>query len=88
MTPETPSEELQPTESDSAADLAESQGHPNLPSPYLHPKVTAGLEAGAVTTILVYVLQLAFPDLEVPGEVGAAITTLIAFVAGFFRSAD
>lgn len=88
MTDETPSEDLQPTESDNAADLAETGAHPNLPQPYVHPKVTRGFEAGAVTTLLIFVLQQVFPGLEVPGEVGAAATTLIAFVAGFFKSAD
>ena len=48
-----------------------------------HPKVAAGGIAGAVTTVLVFVAaQL---GVEVPGEVAAALTTIIGFAAGYLR---
>lgn len=47
------------------------------------PKVAAAGVAGAVTTILVFVVgQL---GVELPAEVAAALTALIAFAAGFLK---
>ncbi len=40
-------------------------------------KVSSGALAGAVTVVLVWVLR-AF-DIEVPGEIGAALATIIGF---------
>ncbi len=45
-------------------------------------KVTAATLAGAVATILVWILHLA--GVDVPSEVAAAIATVLAAVAGYF----
>jgi hypothetical protein len=44
-------------------------------------KVTAAALAGAVVTILVWVLHLT--GIDIPAEVAAAITTVLAAVAGY-----
>jgi hypothetical protein len=44
-------------------------------------KVTAATLAGAVVTILVWVLKLA--GVDIPVEVAAAITTILVAVAGY-----
>jgi uncharacterized membrane protein YjjP (DUF1212 family) len=44
-------------------------------------KVTAATLAGAIVTILIWILRLA--NIDVPAEVAAAITTLLAAVAGY-----
>jgi hypothetical protein len=46
-------------------------------------KVAAAGAGGAVTTLLIWALQ-AFAGVEVTPEVAAAITTVIAFLAGYF----
>lgn len=51
----------------------------------INPKVTASLVAGAVTTVLAYLLTLAGVDL--PNEVQAAITMILVFVAGYMTPA-
>jgi len=43
----------------------------------------ATLEAAAATTVLIYLLSLA--GVAIPGEVGAAIVTLMAGAFGFLR---
>jgi hypothetical protein len=50
----------------------------------VHRKVTAGAAAGAAVIVLVYVLGLF--GVAVPGEVGAALSTLAAFGAGYMRA--
>lgn len=50
----------------------------------LNPKVAASGIAGALTVVLVYVLSLV--GVDVPTEVAAAVTVIIAFVAGYLRS--
>jgi hypothetical protein len=45
-------------------------------------KVTAGLLAGAITTILVYVVSIAV-DVEIPPTIAAAVTTLIGFLISY-----
>ena len=45
-------------------------------------KVGSGLIAGAIVTVLVWVLSLF--DVDMPGEVGAAITTILVFVTSYF----
>ena len=45
-------------------------------------KVTAGAVAGAVTTIVIWVLK-AYAHIEVPGEIAAAITTVLTFVVAY-----
>jgi uncharacterized membrane protein len=52
----------------------------------LNPKTTAAGIAGAVTLVIVFVLgQL---GVEVPADVAAAVTTIIAFAAAYLKSAD
>lgn len=52
----------------------------------INPKVTASLVAGAVTTIIAYLLTLA--GVELPNEVQAAITMILVFVAGYLTPAS
>jgi len=47
------------------------------------PKVAAAGIAGAATTILIWILN-SLMGVEVPPEVAAAITTILAFLAGYF----
>ena len=47
------------------------------------PKVAAAGVAGALTTLVVFVLAQA--DVEITAEVAAALTTLVAFAAGYLR---
>lgn len=51
---------------------------------HINPKIAASGIAGALTVVLVYVLSLA--NINVPTEVAAAITVIIAFAAGYLRS--
>lgn len=50
----------------------------------LNPKVAASGIAGALSVLVVYALSLA--GVDVPTEVAAAITVIIAFAAGYLRS--
>lgn len=51
----------------------------------VNPKVTAATIAGAVTIILVWVVgQL---GVNVPPEVASAVTTILAFAAGYLTRA-
>ncbi len=45
-------------------------------------KVTSGALAGALSVLVVYVISLF--GLDVPGEAGAALATVFAFVTGYF----
>ena len=55
----------------------------NQPDPTPVPKVAAAGIAGSLTVLLVFILgQLNF---EVPPEVASAVTTIIAFLAGYFK---
>ena len=47
-------------------------------------KVGAGVLAGALSTLLLFILQTAMPDLQLPSTVGAAVTTLLTFVVSYF----
>lgn len=51
----------------------------------IHPKVAAAGIAGAVTVVLVWAASLA--GVAVPPEVASAVTTLIAFGAGYIKAA-
>lgn len=63
------------------AEAAEAGAYEPAP---LQPKVAAAGVAGFVTTILVFVAaQL---GLEIPGEVAAALTGLLAFAAGYLKA--
>lgn len=46
-------------------------------------KVVGSALAGALTTIIVYVLNNYALDAPLPGEVTAALTTVIAFAVGY-----
>jgi hypothetical protein len=45
-------------------------------------KVTAGALAGAVTTIGIWLIKT-FGHVEIPGEIGAAITTVLTFIVSY-----
>ena len=49
----------------------------NVPSQ----KVTVGILAGSLTTIIIWALKSV---VVIPGEVAAAITTVLTFVASYF----
>ena len=51
----------------------------------VNPKVAAGGLAGAATILVVFVAG-AF-GLEIPPEVSSAFTTLVAFAAGYLKTA-
>lgn len=40
--------------------------------------------ASAITTILVWIFNVLPPHVEIPGEVGAALTLVIGFLFGWF----
>lgn len=50
----------------------------------VHPKVAAAGTGGAISVVIIWAFSLA--GVTVPGEVGAAIATIIAFVAGYVKS--
>lgn len=54
------------------------------PSAAPYPKVAAAGAAGALATILVFVLTAA--GVDVPAEVGAALATVLAFAASYLKS--
>jgi hypothetical protein len=47
------------------------------------PKIQATALAGALVTIIFYVITLYKPDLEISAEVASAATTLLSFVVGY-----
>ena len=49
------------------------------------PKVAAGGLAGAVSVLVIFSAQQF--GVEIPGDVGAAIGVIVAFVASYFRPA-
>ena len=49
----------------------------------LNPKIASAGAAGALTVVLVWVLSLF--GVEIPSEVAAAVTIIIAFAAGYIR---
>lgn len=55
------------------------------PNPVPKPKVVAATLAAAITSVIVWILS-AYAGVEIPPEVAAAITTLIAFGAGYLTS--
>lgn len=60
----------------------DADGEPTLtPTPKL---VAAGV-AGAITILVVFVVQSIFPGFEIPAEVSSAFTVLISFAAGYFK---
>lgn len=56
------------------------------PSRVPHSKVTAAGAAGATSIVVVWLIQVAF-SVEVPAHVASAMTSLIAFAAGYLRNA-
>jgi hypothetical protein len=53
------------------------------PSAFPVRKVAAGGVAGALTTIIVWILSVAF-KIDIPPEIAAAITVVLSFAAGYF----
>lgn len=51
----------------------------------INPKVAAGGIAGALTVILVWLLNMG--GVDVPAEVASAITVVISFGAGYLKTA-
>ena len=51
----------------------------------VYSKVKAAGIAGAIVAVLIWVLG-AFWGIELPPEVAAALVTIIAFIAGFFKT--
>lgn len=49
-------------------------------------KVAAAGIAGAVTVLVVFAVNLIWPDLEISNEVAAAFTAIVAFAAGYIKS--
>ena len=47
-------------------------------------KVTAAGIAGVLVTIILWLLSAFAPELEIPEEVAAALTTVIAFIVAYF----
>jgi len=47
------------------------------------PKIQATALAGALVTIIFYVITLFKPDLEISAEVASAATMLLSFVVGY-----
>ncbi len=56
---------------------------PNLSSAQPIRKVVTGALAGAISTIAVWVLDAAW-QIKVPGDVTAAITTVLTFATSYF----
>lgn len=52
----------------------------------INPKVTAGVLAAAVTTLLAWAVSLA--GLEIPAEVQGAITTILVGVSGYLTPSN
>lgn len=50
----------------------------------VHPKIAVAGVAGAVTTILVFVVNEL--GVDVPPEVAAAVTTILSFGAGYLKA--
>ena len=72
------------------ADHNEPVGYPEAPPVAVPagtvapiPKVAAAGAAGALTTVLVFVAEQR--GVDIPPEVAAALTALIAFAAGYLR---
>ncbi len=51
-------------------------------------KVGAGALAGALTTLLVFVLKYALPSVQVDAVTAAAVTTIITFIVSYFVPED
>ncbi len=48
-------------------------------------KVSGGVLAGALTVLLIYILQI-LTGIDVPGEVGSAITVIFTFITSYLIS--
>lgn len=49
-------------------------------------KINVALLASAVTTILIWIVSVVPPHAEIPGEIAAAITTVVGFIFGYFST--
>lgn len=54
----------------------------NQPTPAPTRKVAATGIAGAVSVVLIYVLQVLF-NINIPAEVASAITLILSFISGY-----
>lgn len=75
-------------EDDAQADINEAAKPPIEPREYMNPKVKTAGEGGAVTLILVFVLQQFFPGLEIPPEVASAFTLVTSSILGWLTPDD
>lgn len=67
--------------SDDIYQKMKSERNSNAPEP----KVAAAGIAGAITVLVVFAVNLIWPDLEIPNEVAAAFTAIVAFAAGYIK---
>lgn len=49
------------------------------------PKVAAAGIAGAITVLLVFIVESIWPNFEIPTTVSSAVTAIIAFAAGYMK---
>lgn len=49
------------------------------------PKITVAAVAGAITILIVFIVQSIFPDFSIPPEVASAFTAIIAVAAGYWK---
>jgi putative flippase GtrA len=64
--------------------MAQSANSAGQPTGVPVRKVAAGGLAGAVTTILVWVLNKYVLKSPIEGDIGAAITTVLSFIVSYF----
>ena len=50
------------------------------------PKVAAAGIAGAVTVLVVFAVNLIWPELVIPNEVAMSFTAIVSFAAGYIKS--
>jgi hypothetical protein len=55
------------------------------PSPVPQPKVVAAGVAGAITVLVVFIVNTVWPDLTIPPEASSAFTVVISFIAGYIK---
>lgn len=63
----------------------EQPTHEEKPSLKPVAKVAAAGIAGAITVLVVFIINLIWPDVEIPNEVAAAFTAIVAFAAGYIK---
>lgn len=63
-----------------------SKPEPEKASLTPQPKVAAAGIAGAITVLVVFAVNLIWPDVVIPPEVASAFTAIVAFAAGYIKS--